>query len=295
MNISLTIVIPCYNEERGISGTIEKLVPVAKSKGWKVLIVNDGSSDGTADVVNNLDGVTVIHHKHNKGYGASLKTGILAAKTEYISFYDADGQHQPDDLVKMSLMARDYDMIVGARGKSSHQDWQRKPGKWVLSRFANFLTGEDIPDLNSGLRIVKKEEILPLLHLFPNSFSFSTTSTMAFMNMGFSVKYIGIKVEKRVGTSTVKQLKHGSSTLLLMLRLMVLFNPLRVFLPVSFFLIGSGFLYQVGFGIYTYLNTDKIVIFQGSMLLLVTGLLIFFFGLMTDQISEVRKHQFLRV
>lgn len=292
MNIALTIIIPCYNEEGGIGGTIEKLGPVAEKNGWKILIVNDGSSDRTAEIVDNLKWADVIHHKHNKGYGASLKTGILAAETEYISFYDADGQHQPADLERMSLEAENYDMIVGARGKSSHQDWQRKPGKWVLSKFANFLTGEDIPDLNSGLRIVKKSEIKPLLHLFPNGFSFSTTSTMAFMNMGFSVKYIGIKVEKRVGKSTVKQLKHGSSTLLLMLRLMVLFNPLRVFLPVSFFLIGTGILYQLGFGIYTFYSTSKIVIFQGSILLLVTGILIFFFGLMTDQISEVRKHQF---
>lgn len=295
MNIALTIIIPCYNEEGGIGGTIEKLGPVAEKNGWKILIVNDGSSDRTAEIVDNLKWADVIHHKHNKGYGASLKNGILAADTEYISFYDADGQHQPEDLERMSLEAENYDMIVGARGKSSHQDWQRKPGKWVLSKFANFLTGEVIPDLNSGLRIVKKSEIKPLLHLFPNGFSFSTTSTMAFMNMGFSVKYIGIKVEKRVGKSTVKQLKHGSSTLLLMLRLMVLFNPLRVFLPVSFFLIGTGILYQLGFGIYTFYSTSRIVIFQGSILLLVTGILIFFFGLMTDQISEVRKHQFSRL
>ncbi|MGK0137616.1 MAG: glycosyltransferase involved in cell wall biosynthesis [Algoriphagus sp.] len=295
MSIALTIIIPCYNEERGIGGTIEKLLPVAKNQGWEILIVNDGSTDSTAKVVANLEGVRVIHQKHNKGYGASLKAGILAAETEYIAFYDADGQHQPDDLLKLSLEAEKYDMIVGARGKSSHQDWQRKPGKWVLSKFANFLTGEEIPDLNSGLRIVQKNEIEPLLHLFPNGFSFSTTSTMAFMNMGFSVKYIGIKVEKRVGKSTVKQLKHGSSTLLLMLRLMVLFNPLRVFLPVSFFFIGTGLLYQIGFGIYTLQSTGKIVIFQGSTLLLVAGLLMFFFGLMTDQISEVRKHQFLKI
>lgn len=295
MKNELTVIIPCFNEENGIGGTLEKLCPVADQEGWKVLIVNDGSSDSTSVIVDKIKGVHVINHKHNKGYGASLKTGILASSTEYIAFYDADGQHQPNDLVKMCLDAENYDMIVGARGKSSHQDWQRKPGKWVLSKFANFLTGEEIPDLNSGLRIVKRDEIMPLLHLFPNGFSFSTTSTMAFMNMDFSVKYIGIKVDKRVGKSTVKQLKHGSSTLLLMLRLMVLFNPLRVFLPVSFFLIGTGFLYQIVFGLYTYQSSGKIVIFQGSILFLVTGLLIFFFGLMTDQISEVRKHQFLRI
>jgi len=293
--MKLTIIIPCFNEEEGIARTIETLIPVAQLNDWTILLVNDGSTDGTKAIVDKLEGVLVINHKHNKGYGASLKTGIQAATTEYIAFYDADGQHQPGDLVKMNLIANEYDMVVGARGKSSHQDWQRKPGKWVLSRFANFLTGQTIPDLNSGLRIIKRDIILNLLHLFPNGFSFSTTSTMAFMNMGYSVEYLPIQVKKRVGKSTVKQLKHGSSTLLLILRLMVLFNPLRVFLPVSFFLIGLGTVYQIGFGIYTYVQKGKIVIFQGSMLLLVTGLLIFFFGLMTDQISEVRKHQFLKV
>ncbi len=132
MNYSLTIIIPCFNEEEGIAGTIDTLRPVAQLNNWNILIVNDGSTDGTKAIVDNLEGVHVIHHKQNKGYGASLKTGILAVDSELIAFYDADGQHQPGDLVKMNLIANEYDMIVGARGKSSHQDWQRKPGKWIL-------------------------------------------------------------------------------------------------------------------------------------------------------------------
>ena len=290
--MKLTVIIPCYNEEKGIRDTILTLLPTTQKHNWQIIVINDGSTDKTLEIINEISGIEVINHIQNKGYGASLKTGINASNTEYISFYDADGQHRPEDLEKLAKKAEYSDMIVGARDKSSHKDWSRKPGKWVLGKFANFISGQKIPDLNSGLRVIRKSEIANYLHLFPEGFSFSTTSTIAFMNLGKKVEYLPIQTKKRVGKSTVKQLKHGSSTLLLILRLMVLFNPLRVFLPTSFFLLFTGIFYQLGFGIYTYINEGKIEIFQGSILFIITGIIIFFFGLMTDQISEIRKHQF---
>lgn len=285
---SLTIIIPAYNEQKGIKETVLTLVEATKEKNWKIIVVNDGSKDKTAEELKHIEGIRLINHPYNKGYGASLKTGVRNATTELIAFYDADGQHNPEDLIAIYNSFSNYDMLVGQRSKESHQDWIRKPGKWVLSKVANFLTGRKIPDLNSGLRIIKKDVISNMLHLFPEGFSFSTTSTIAFMNMGFNVGYIPITVQKRVGKSTVKQLKHGSSTIMLILRLIVLFNPLKVFLPASFLCIVVGLIYEVLFGILYYNGGIKLI--PGAFFMILTGVLIFFFGLLVDQVSELRKN-----
>ncbi len=284
----LTVIIPAFNEEQGIRETILNLKDYIKDKEWKIIVVNDGSTDNTKTILESIPDITVINHPYNKGYGASLKTGILKADSELISFYDADGQHRPDDLENIFNNFSNCDMLVGQRGKGSHQEWIRKPGKWVLSKVANFLTGRKIPDLNSGLRVIKKDVIEKMLHLLPEGFSFSTTSTIAFMNMGFSVGYLPIVVNKRAGKSTVKQVKHGSGTLLLILRLIVLFNPLKVFIPVSIIAFFTGIIYEVYAGIIFHPEPPKLI--PGAFFLMLTGLLIFFFGLVVDQISEMRKH-----
>lgn len=286
----LTIIIPAYNEELGIKQTLIDLLDVSKSNGWKVVVVNDGSSDKTQSEVEKLgQDVTLINHPYNKGYGAALKTGIRAAKTEYIAFYDSDGQHNPNDLLNLWNNINNYDMLVGERGKDSHVEWIRKPGKWVLSKVANFLTGKKIPDLNSGLRVIKRSSIKRIIHLLPDSFSLSTTSTVAFFNLGYNVGYYPIKVNKRIGKSTVKQLKHGSSTILLMLRLIVLFNPLKVFIPSALFVLVLGLVYEIIWGV---ILIQGIKVLPAAILMILSGFLIFFFGLIVDQISEMRKHLF---
>ncbi|MDD3563014.1 MAG: glycosyltransferase family 2 protein [Candidatus Cloacimonadaceae bacterium] len=286
----LTVIIPAYNEAKGIGEMLKELTEFSSDLPWHIFIINDGSNDETGTIVSQFSGVTLINHPYNKGYGAALKTGILAAETEYIAFYDADGQHNPQDLLNLFENIKNNDMIIGERGKDSHQDWMRKPGKWVLSKTANFLTGRKIPDLNSGLRVIRRESILNLLHLFPDGFSFSTTSTIAFMNMGLFVSYYPITVRKRVGSSTVKQIKHGSNTIMLILRLIVLFNPLKVFIPVSLITFGLGIFYEIYAGVLFHPNPPKLI--PLAFFMLITGVLIFFFGLVVDQISEMRKHQF---
>lgn len=292
---NLTIIIPCFNEEKSIKVTIENLLKdiTQNNLEWTIIIINDGSTDTTLEEIQKIrnDKVKILQHPYNKGYGASLKSGIRNAKTDLVAFYDADGQHQFTDLYRMYENVQNLDMLIGERGKDSHNDWVRKPGKWVLSKVANYLTGRKIPDLNSGLRIIKRNIIYKLLHLFPDGFSFSTTSTIAFMNMGYNTGYYPIRVKKRIGKSTVKQLKHGSSTIMLILRLIVLFNPLKVFLPISGILFLGGIIYEVVWGI---ILISGLKVIAGALLLILSGILVFFFGLMTDQISSTRKYLTLR-
>lgn len=292
----LTVIIPVFNEEEIIENTIQNLLPVCKNLGWKILVINDGSSDQTLSILKRYEekkDIKVITHPYNKGYGSSLKTGIILADTGLIAFYDADGQHRPGDLVKMYEAFGNYDMLVGERGKDSHQEWVRKPGKWILSKTANFLTSRKIPDLNSGLRIVRKNIIKNMLCLFPDGFSFSTTSTIAFFSFGYNVGYYPIKINKRTGKSTVKHIKDGSNTLLLILRLIVLFNPLKVFIPISFSFITIGLIYELLAGIILHPNPPKFI--AGAFFILISGILIFFFGLMVDQISELRKNLLVKI
>ena len=275
----LTVIIPAYNEAKGIRQTVIDLGTSARKFNWTILVINDGSTDNTVNELRDIPDLTIINHPYNKGYGASLKTGINYAETDLVALYDADGQHRPEDLERLYKGLGDYDMIIGERGKDSHHDRMRKPGKWILSKTANFLTGRKIPDLNSGLRIIRKDIIKKLLHLFPDGFSFSTTSTIAFINMGYNVGYIPIKVNRRKGKSSVKQIKHGSGILLLILRLIVLFNPLKVFIPVSLFLFLAGFIYEIIYGI---ILIPGIKILPAALLAFISGILVFFFGLVVD-------------
>jgi glycosyltransferase involved in cell wall biosynthesis len=287
----VSIIIPAYNEETGIKDTISDLKIFAKKNNWEILVVNDGSTDGTRDILREIKGINIIDHPYNKGYGSALKTGIKNVKTPLIVFFDADGQHNPQDVEKLLKKIGNFDMLIGQRGKNSHQQWIRKPGKWLLSKVANYLTGRKIPDINSGLRVVKREIIINLLHLLPSGFSLSTTLTIAFMNLDFNVGYFPIKVRKRIGKSTVRQLKDGTNILLLIIRLIVLFNPLKVFMPVGFVLFFIGCVYEILYGIILFPNGEKLI--PGALFILLTSIVIIFIGLVVDQISEIRKHQFL--
>ncbi|MBN1951990.1 MAG: glycosyltransferase family 2 protein [Bacteroidales bacterium] len=278
----LTIILPAYNEEEGIGQTLDLLIPEAKKHNFRIIVINDGSTDGTQQIVESKS-VELINHPYNKGYGASLKTGIRAASSEYIALYDADGQHNPEDLINLWNNRGGYDMLIGMRGKDSHQDWLRRPGKWILTCTANFLTGRKIPDLNSGLRVIRRDKLVDKLHLFSDSFSFSTTSTVAFMNLGYFVEYYPIKVNKRLGKSTVRQLRHGPSTLLIILKMVVIFNPLKVFLPVSLFMFIAGILW----GIYGYISYERFS--NTAILASMMGVLFFFMGLISEQISTLNK------
>lgn len=287
----LTVIIPAYNEEKGIYDTLTSLESLANKHKWNIIVVNDGSSDDSKIMIQKCDFVKLINHRINRGYGASLKTGIMNSGTELIAFFDADGQHKPEDLERLWLEYVDEDMIVGERIKGSHVSLSRAPGKWVLSKTANFLAGQKIPDLNSGLRIVKKDVIIKYLHLFPEGFSFSTTSTIALLSSKHTVSYKPITTNKRVGNSSVSQIRDGFNTILLILRLIVLFNPLKVFLPSSFFLLLIGIIYEIIWG---YIYSPHLRLLPGALMTILTGIIIFFFALIMDQISQIRRNSIHR-
>jgi glycosyltransferase involved in cell wall biosynthesis len=279
----ISIIIPVYNEASGIEATLDELLFFAKDKNWEIIIVNDGSTDGTNEFLKEPAKYKVINHPYNKGYGASLKTGIKNAAAEIVVFFDGDGQHNPEDIPKLLEKLPNSDMVVGMRTKSPGQDWIRKPGKWILGKVANILSDHKIPDLNSGLRAIRKSIIERMLDIFPDGFSFSTTSTIAFFKLGYNVVYVPITVRPRTGKSTVRQVKHGPQVLLLILRLISLFSPLRIFLNVSAIFFMIGFIYQI----------EEIIrrgwhIVNGALLMIISAVLVFLFGLIADQLSALR-------
>lgn len=283
--IGVSIIIPAYNEEKGIKHTLQKLKGGNKTKNWEIIVVDDGSSDSTAKIASEMD-VKVIRHPYNKGYGASLKTGVRNAKNDILVFMDADDQHNPEDMGELLEHIGEYDMVVGARSKTSYTSFFRRPGKTLLNIIANYLMNMKIPDLNSGFRVVKKEIIEKFVHILPNSFSFSTTITLATIKGGFNIKYIPITTYKRKGKSIVNPIRDGIKTVLLIIRIIVLFNPLKIFFPVSFFL----FLLGIGYLIFALIFLG-FHIPSGAILLIISSIIIFFFGILADQISAFRMEE----
>ena len=276
----VTIIIPAYNEEEGITNVITQLKE--SSENYEILVIDDGSTDNTYKLAADT-GVKVIRHPYNKGYGAALKTGIRNAEADVVFFMDADGQHQPGDIEKLIQYIGEYDMVVGARTKKSKISLLRRPGKKILSITANYLAGTKIPDLNSGFRALKKSVALEFMHILPNTFSFSTTITLACIASGYSVKYVPIGAPERVGTSKIKPFRDGFNFIMLIIRTVVLFNPLKVFLPISIILFLTGFSY-LSYELVLHQNVP-----DSAILLIVSSILIFFFGILADQISSLRR------
>ena len=278
----VSIIVPALNEEQSIEQVVRGLVTSFPSS--EIIVVNDGSTDKT-EMLANQAGALVVNHDSRRGYGAALRSGILASTRDFVLFCDADGQHRIEDVARVMAECSNCSMVVGARTTNSHVPINRRPGKFIIQHWANILANQKIPDINSGLRIIEKCVLLKCLHLMPTGFSFSTTSTFALMKGNYGVKWVPITVQARKGDSTVKQLRHGPETMMLMLRLTVLFEPLRVFLFVTFVLFGislSSFAYDM---IAT--NFQKVSI--TTEFFSVSTLLVFLFGLLCDQVSALRR------
>ena len=278
----VSIIVPALNEEQSIEQVVRGLVTSFPSS--EIIVVNDGSTDKT-EMLANQAGALVVNHDSPRGYGAALRSGVLASTRDFVLFCDADGQHRIEDVARVMAECSNCSMVVGARTTNSHVPINRRPGKFIIQHWANILANQKIPDINSGLRIIEKYVLLKCLHLMPTGFSFSTTSTFALMKGNYAVKWVPITVQARKGDSTVKQLRHGPETMMLMLRLTVLFEPLRVFLFVTFVLFGislSSFAYDM---IAT--NFQKVSI--TTEFFSIATLLVFLFGLLCDQVSALRR------
>lgn len=281
---TVTIILPALNEEVGLARVLPSLMERAAVSGWRVVVVDDGSSDSSGNVARSC-GAVVISHGQTRGYGAALKSGIGAATTTWIATMDADGQHTLEALETVLGQRESADMIIGARRGLRQSRLWRMPGKWVLGKLAVFIANRPIPDLNSGLRASRTQLVKRYLHLCPDGFSFSTTVSLAFLHQGLAVAYVPISVNPSTSKSTVTP-SSGLGTLLLILRLATLFEPLRLFVSASLLFMTAGLLYAVP---YALLGRGVSI---GAAVVVLTGVQLLFVGLIADQISSMRRERF---
>ena len=276
---AVSIVIPAFNEAAAIGDVVAQLRTTAA---WReVLVVDDGSIDDTS--VRAADaGARVIRHPYNKGNGAAVKTGIRHADGEFVLIVDADGQHQPSDACRLVARLGEYDLVVGARDAATQATAVRRRGNELLNALATHLTGRPIPDLTSGFRGARREHLREFLHLLPNGFSTPTTTTLAFIKAGYNVTFEPIAARPRLGRSKIKLASDGASFFLILLKVVTIFSPLRVFVPISALSFGAGVVY----GLANYALTGRIP--NGAVILILFAALVFLVGLVSEQIASLR-------
>ncbi|MBK6941012.1 MAG: glycosyltransferase family 2 protein [Planctomycetes bacterium] len=277
----LLILVPAFNEELGIAATLERLKQVVTPLHADILVVDDGSTDRTAELAA-ATGVRVLRHDTNRGYGASLKTGLRNTDADWICITDADGTYPCERIPDLVAHMHRYDMVVGARtGTNVAIPLIRRPAKAFLNLLANVLTGQKIPDLNSGLRVFKRSCSERYMHLFPSGFSFTTTLTMAMLNDDFLVKFVPIDYFARAGQSKIRALRDTYGFFMLILRMTVIFKPLKIFLPVTALLLTcTAFVATLDVARGIAGLSDKTVILS------LASLFVFLAGLLADAIAS---------
>jgi glycosyltransferase involved in cell wall biosynthesis len=280
-NAAVSIVVPAYNEEAAIGGQIERIRLAMQASAWpfELIVVDDGSTDGTAAAAARHD-VRLLRLGRNRGYGAALKAGIAAAQNELIVICDADGTYPAESIPALLEPAAEHDMVVGARtGANVHVPLIRQPAKWLLTRLASYLAAQPIPDLNSGLRVLRRATVARFEHLLPSGFSFTTTITLALLCNDGRVAWVPIDYRRRVGASKIRPV-HVYEFLLLILRTMVYFNPLRVFLP------AGGVLFALGLGRLAY-DVTQWNVTDSAVMGILGGVILWAVGLLADQMSRI--------
>ncbi len=282
--VAFSILIPAFNEAQGLPTVLAEVVQTCPEA--EIIVVDDGSTDGTRRVAEQLP-VAVISHPRNLGKGAALKTGIAHAKHEFLVFFDGDGQHDPANIRPMLEHLKDADVVIGERTSYTRRSPLYFAGRFILSRLINFLTRMPLRDINCGLRAVRRSVIQRYLNLLPDGFSICTTSTVVFAKFRHRVVFFPVRVRPRIGRSTVRLFRDGYNTLLLIIRLVALFDPLRVFLPPAFVLMATGVVY--GLFIYSRAHAGLSV---GALSLLLTGFMVFLLGVICDQIAALRLDRY---
>jgi len=279
----ISIVIPVFNEAENLGPLLSKVRGLELGNA-EIIVVDDGSTDGSADIAM-AAGANVIRHPYNIGNGAAIKNGIRAARGRLIAFMDGDGQHQPEDIPKLMAEAKNYHMVVGARAKGSKLRFHRYAANLLYNLLASYVTKFKVLDLTSGLRVLKRRDALRFIDLLPNTFSYPTTLTLAFLRSGLTVKYVPIQTLYRAGQSKISLAVDGVRFLLIITKIATLFSPFRVFLPVSAFFFLSGF----GYYLYTYITEHRFT--NMAVFLLTAAVIIFMMGLVSEQVALLRMEQ----
>jgi glycosyltransferase involved in cell wall biosynthesis len=276
---AVSIVIPACNEADVIG---EVVAALADAGPWhQIIVVDDGSRDGTAAQAT-AAGATVVMHPYNKGNGAAVKSGIRNATGEFVLIIDGDGQHRPEDARRLASRLGEYDLVIGARTTSTQATPARRLGNEVLNQLASYLTGREIPDLTSGFRGARREYLREFIHLLPNGFSTPTTTTLAFIKAGYNVAFEPVEARTRVGHSKIRFARDGAKFLIIIFKIVTLFSPLRIFLPISLASFGVGAAYAA----WTIATQRHIT--NSSVLLIMLAVIIFLVGLVSEQISALR-------
>jgi len=276
---TVTIVVPAFNEAGSIADVVTAMLAAAP---WhEVLVIDDGSSDGTGEAAQRA-GARVVRHPYNKGNGAAIKTAIRASTTEWIAIIDGDGQHPSEDARRLVSRCGDFDLVIGARDPRTQATAGRRLGNAVLNWLASYLTERPIPDLTSGFRVARRDYLLEFIHMLPNGFSTPTTTTLAFVKAGYNVAFEPIGARQRVGTSKIRLASDGAKFLLILLKIITIFSPLRIFAPVS----ALAFLVGAIYGVWNFVYHERIP--NGAVLALMFSIMVLLVGLVSEQITTLR-------
>ena len=280
---AVSIIIPVFNEAESLPDLLDKIraLEIAHAE---ILVIDDGSDDGSAEIAFNA-GANVVHHPYNIGNGAAVKSGIRAAQGRTLVLMDGDGQHRPEDIPRLLAEAEDYHMVVGERAKGSKLRFHRNAANIFYNFLASYVTRFKVKDLTSGFRVVSRRDALRFIDLLPNTFSYPTTLTLAFLRSGLTVKYVPIQSLYRAGQSKITLLTDGIRFLLIITKIATLFAPFRIFLPVSMFFFFAGITNYI----HTYVTEHRFT--NMSVFLLTTAVIIFMLGLISEQIALLRMEQ----
>ena len=279
----ISIVIPVLNEAASLTTLIGKIQSLKLTRS-EIIVVDDGSTDGSAEIAMSA-GASVVRHPYNIGNGAAVKSGIRAARGRLIVLMDGDGQHQPEDIPKLLQETSTYHMVIGARAKGSKLRFHRYAANLLYNLLASYVTRFKIRDLTSGFRVLSRREALRFIDLLPNTFSYPTTLTLAFLRSGFTVKYVPIQTLYRAGQSKISLVTDGIRFLLIITKIATLFSPFRVFLPVSIFFFLAG----MSNYLYTYLTQGRFT--NMSVFMFTTAVIVFMLGLVSEQIALLRMER----
>jgi glycosyltransferase involved in cell wall biosynthesis len=277
--LKISIIIPAKNEAQSLLLLLPKLTSMFRDT--EIIVVNDGSNDGTVAICQS-NKVKVLSHPYSMGNGAAIKTGARAANGDLLVFMDADGQHRPEDIsFLLQKIDEGYDMVVGARGRTSQANTHRALANGFYNRLATWMVDQKIEDLTSGFRVVKAAKFRQFMYLLPNGFSYPTTITMSFFRAGYTVGYLPILAPKRIGNSHVRMFRDGVRFLLIIFKIGTLYSPLKLFLPISLSFMMMGLANYM----YTFLTVHRFT--NMSALLLITSVLVFLVGLVSEQITAL--------